>query len=104
MTPSRVRNDWTTSLRMTAPPDCGGSRRAPLCPDVERDPRSSTCGVNSCGSAARISSAYRGRVLEVTRAQVLAFRVRAQQLDRAAGSLDDTAVLDLGVQDTGPDG
>jgi hypothetical protein len=40
----------------------------------------------------------------VTRGQVLAFRVRAQQLDREAGTLDDTAVLDLGVQDTGPDG
>ena len=40
----------------------------------------------------------------LTRAQVLAFRVRAQQLDRDAGTLADTAVLDLGVQDTGPDG
>src|SRR4051794_22350481 len=43
-------------------------------------------------------------VPDVTREQVLAFRLRAQQLDRDAGSLDDTAVLDLGVQDTGPDG
>jgi hypothetical protein len=43
-------------------------------------------------------------VESVTRAQVLAFRVRAQQLDRAAGALADTAVLDIGVQDTGPDG
>ncbi|NES31266.1 winged helix DNA-binding domain-containing protein [Micromonospora terminaliae] len=32
------------------------------------------------------------------------FRVRAQQLDRAEGTLTDTAVLDIGVQDTGPDG
>ncbi|MER6587902.1 winged helix DNA-binding domain-containing protein [Micromonospora chalcea] len=40
----------------------------------------------------------------VDRRQVLAFRVRAQQLDRAQGSLADTAVLDIGVQDTGPDG
>ena len=32
------------------------------------------------------------------------FRVRAQQLDRAEGTLADTAVLDIGVQDTGPDG
>jgi hypothetical protein len=39
-----------------------------------------------------------------TREQVLGFRLRAQQLDRDAGTLDDTAVLDLGVQDTGPDG
>lgn len=40
----------------------------------------------------------------LTAAQVRAFRVRMQQLDRAAGSLADTAVLDIGVQDTGPDG
>jgi len=43
-------------------------------------------------------------VLQVTRSQALASRVRAQQLDREAGTLDDTDVLDLGVQDTGPDG
>ncbi|MEU1761964.1 winged helix DNA-binding domain-containing protein [Micromonospora sp. NPDC005223] len=36
--------------------------------------------------------------------QVVNFRVRAQQLDRAQGTLADTAVLDIGVQDTGPDG
>jgi len=36
---------------------------------------------------------------------VLGFRVRAQQLDRdTGGNLSNTAVLDLGVQDTGPDG
>jgi hypothetical protein len=41
----------------------------------------------------------------VRRADVLAFRVAAQQLDRSAGgSIGDTAVLDLGVQDTGGDG
>lgn len=41
----------------------------------------------------------------LTREQVLAFRVRAQQLDRdSGGTLADTAVLDIGVQDTGPDG
>src|SRR3954469_9427899 len=39
----------------------------------------------------------------VTRADVLGFRVRAQQLDRTMGTLADTAVLDLGVQDTGAD-
>ena len=42
--------------------------------------------------------------MELTRRDVLAFRARAQQLGRAAGSLEDTAVLDLGVQDTGTDG
>lgn len=40
----------------------------------------------------------------VTRGDVLGFRLRAQQLDRAEGSLADTPVLDIGVQDTGPDG
>jgi hypothetical protein len=36
--------------------------------------------------------------------QVMNFRVQAQQLDRAEGALGDTAVLDIGVQETGPDG
>jgi hypothetical protein len=40
----------------------------------------------------------------LTRRQVLDLRVHAQQLGRASGDLADTAVLDLGVQDTGPDG
>lgn len=42
----------------------------------------------------------------MTRAQVLGFRVRAQQLDREPASAGPagTAVLDFGVQDTGPDG
>lgn len=39
-----------------------------------------------------------------TAADVLAYRVGAQQLDGGAGAPADTAVLDLGVQDTGPDG
>ncbi|WP_329010348.1 winged helix DNA-binding domain-containing protein [Micromonospora rifamycinica] len=40
----------------------------------------------------------------IDRRQVLHFRVQAQQLDRAGGTLADTAVLDIGAQDTGPDG
>ncbi|MDP9427615.1 MAG: winged helix DNA-binding domain-containing protein [Actinomycetota bacterium] len=40
----------------------------------------------------------------LTRRQVLDLRVHAQQLGRAAGDPADTAVLDLGAQDTGPDG
>ena len=40
----------------------------------------------------------------LSRRQVLDLRVHAQQLDRASGDPADTAVLDLGVQDTGPDG
>lgn len=39
-----------------------------------------------------------------SRTQVLRFRIRAQQLHRDSGTLGDTAVLDIGVQDTGPDG
>ena len=44
--------------------------------------------------------------MEITRDQVLRFRVHAQQLDREDSGEDSTgaAVLDLGVQDTGPDG
>jgi hypothetical protein len=44
----------------------------------------------------------------MTRADVLAHRTRAQQLDRDEttvwGTVEDAAVLDIGVQDTGPDG
>jgi hypothetical protein len=44
----------------------------------------------------------------VSRAQVLGYRVRAQQLDGGPRGrperLADTSVLDVGVQDTGPDG
>ncbi len=36
--------------------------------------------------------------------QVLAFRIHAQQLDRDTGTTADLAVLDIGAQDTGPDG
>ncbi|MGY1741488.1 MULTISPECIES: winged helix DNA-binding domain-containing protein [unclassified Blastococcus] len=42
--------------------------------------------------------------MTLTAGQVLGARVRAQQLDRDAGTVADTAVLDIGVQDTGPDG
>ncbi|HEX6232833.1 MAG TPA: crosslink repair DNA glycosylase YcaQ family protein [Jiangellaceae bacterium] len=40
----------------------------------------------------------------ITREQVLQFRVRAQQLDRERLQAGEAAVLDFGVQDTGPDG
>jgi hypothetical protein len=43
-------------------------------------------------------------VRTLTREQVRSFRVSAQQLDGTAGTVDDTAVLDLGVQDSGTDG
>ena len=42
--------------------------------------------------------------MELTARDVLAFRARTQQLGRTGGTLEDTAVLDLGVQDTGTDG
>ncbi len=38
--------------------------------------------------------------LDVDRAQVLAYRVAAHQLDRPAIGLQELAVFDLGVQDT----
>ncbi|GAA2524723.1 crosslink repair DNA glycosylase YcaQ family protein [Pilimelia columellifera subsp. columellifera] len=40
----------------------------------------------------------------IGRAQVMAYRWRAHQLDRPAGCADDAALLDFGVQDTGNDG
>ncbi|MGM7423741.1 DNA glycosylase AlkZ-like family protein [Cellulosimicrobium sp. CpK407] len=46
-------------------------------------------------------------VMTLPRADVLAARWHAQQLDRAPGTAaapDDVTMLDLGVQDTGPDG
>jgi hypothetical protein len=42
--------------------------------------------------------------IPVTRRQVLGLRLRAQQLDRESGTVADTALLDIGVQDTGADG
>ena len=42
--------------------------------------------------------------MNVTREQVLGYRLRAHQLDRADGhGVTDVAILDLGVQNTGPD-
>jgi hypothetical protein len=41
--------------------------------------------------------------MRVSRVDVMRFRVRAQELDRDGGA-SDAAVLDLGVQDTGPGG
>jgi hypothetical protein len=40
----------------------------------------------------------------ISRSQVLSFRVRAQQLDLDAVALANAAILDFGVQDSGPDG
>jgi hypothetical protein len=42
--------------------------------------------------------------VRVSREQLLAYRVQVQQLTRPSGSIGETAILDLGVQDTGPDG
>jgi hypothetical protein len=42
--------------------------------------------------------------VSITRAQVLGFRVASLQLDRETGGMTDAAVLDMGVQDLGPDG
>jgi len=43
-------------------------------------------------------------LVRVSRADVLLYRIHAQELDRTASSRVDAAILDLGVQDTGPDG
>ena len=49
--------------------------------------------------------AGRHRRMEISREQVLRFRVHVQQLDREPGDASTAPdVLDLGVQDTGPDG
>lgn len=40
----------------------------------------------------------------IDRHRILRFRMGAQQLDRSGGTPADTAVLDFGAQDTGPDG
>ncbi len=42
--------------------------------------------------------------MEVSREQLLAYRVRAQQLDTQSQLPGEVAILDLGVQNTGPDG
>ncbi|MFP5346622.1 MAG: winged helix DNA-binding domain-containing protein [Actinomycetes bacterium] len=42
--------------------------------------------------------------MSLSREQVLGFRAGAQGLDRKQAALDDTRILDIGVQDTGPDG
>lgn len=62
-------------------------------------------------ASSRMSAAASSRktppVLQVGRADVLAFRWHAHQLDREPASAHDrtdVAILDLGVQNTGPDG
>lgn len=52
---------------------------------------------------AAIGSNVTPMAIEVIRDDVLRYRVRAQQLDRA-GEHSDASILDLGVQDTGYDG
>ena len=53
--------------------------------------------------AARGAGCSRMLSVQVTRDDILRYRVRAQQLDGSASGAE-AAVLDLGVQDTGPDG
>lgn len=43
-------------------------------------------------------------MVTVTRKQVLGHRLRAQQLDRVTTAVAEAAVLDIGAQDSGPDG
>jgi hypothetical protein len=53
-----------------------------------------------------VSSDNRVRFVVVKRSEVMAYRIRAQQLDRAEAerALTDAAIFDVGVQDTGRDG
>ncbi|MBD7918845.1 winged helix DNA-binding domain-containing protein [Cellulomonas sp. Sa3CUA2] len=75
--------------------------------------RPGVCRVGGACHAARMARATSAgdrpvhAPVPVDRATVLRHRVRVQQLDRPAGSVTDVtdaAVLDAGVQDTGPDG
>lgn len=64
-------------------------------------------GAVARGQARREGQGGPGTRAPVDRLTVLRHRFRVQQLDRAPGSVTDPAdavVLDLGVQDTGPDG
>jgi hypothetical protein len=58
----------------------------------------------SGASVPSVSTTTRATGSAVTHGQVLAYRAAVQQLTRAHGSLVETALLDLGAQDTGPDG
>jgi hypothetical protein len=74
------------------PPPTGDAAHPALNPTTADQPRPGQAGPD----------ATIGRVPTVTREQVPAFRLRAQQLDRDAGTPADTAALHIGVQDTGP--
>ena len=66
-------------------------------------PRVRLTGVQ--GSRRLGTSTYRVSVTaSITREQVLGFRMHAQQLDRDSGQLADTAILDIGMRDSGTDG
>jgi hypothetical protein len=63
--------------------------------------------IHECGAVAAGVGPWRygeAVVASIDRLSALGFRVRAQQLDRERGTLPSTAVLDIGAQDTGPDG
>src|SRR4029079_12899664 len=54
-----------------------------------------------------VTAVIHDREMDLTRDQVIAHRIAAQQLDRAPSSgrpVTDAAILDLGVQDSGRDG
>ena len=63
--------------------------------------------VSRRGSVDRVGGGWHRSGMKVTATQVRRYRVHAQQLDRATRgdrAADDADVLDLGAQDTGPDG
>ena len=85
-----------------------GRRRWSTTTCARSPPRSASC--RRCSGAVRPRCRrppLRDRLagMKVSRSDVLGLRVRAQQLDRdGGGTVADTAVLDFGAQDTGPDG
>lgn len=64
--------------------------------DADKTAAPRGAGLVSSGSAGKTEC------MKASREHVLRYRVHAQQLDRDSSS--DAAILDLGVQDTGPDG
>lgn len=82
----------------------GGLRRAVLTAAAGRSVVPADCSDLTVGRRGTCVGGAAYGLAMIDRRQVMHFRVQAQQLDRTRGTLNHTAVLDIGVQDTGPDG
>src|SRR4051794_3376932 len=94
-----------TAVRVTSGPVPAGSRG--LTPRGTRSARADgplTRSERAISAPSARTATIGGVAIPVTRRQALGLRLRAQQLGRDSGTLADTAVLDIGVQDTGADG